>query len=490
VNKAAASIRVNGVQTASGTASAGIALTDGSSTPISIVVTAEDGVTQKTYTVNVTRAAENSKEITSFVFRKADNPTILHDFAGVIHAATHTIGVNVANGTDLVGLKPTLEITGISVSPASGLSQNFSSQVTYTVMAGNSSQQAYEVTVSVLPLATVSGTVTLDPFDAGAITKPSQVTIHNSDSSFTQTISLAWNGSTATYAFTQLIPEGIYTISVLIDMNGGGRSNGDYYGVSSGISVNWDSGTVTRDCTVTVVNTVVSGTITIPPGAGATGKTAVVVLLDRFNTSGGMYTFAWGSGNSETFTISNASAGKYFLLSFIDIDGSGTVNSGDRVGYWGGTGVFPPSPENITLGVGDNISDLIVSLSLQPLATATVNGTLTAPDSVPAGRVYRVYIVPAGDLTSVSLNLNGYAGRIDGIWSATGNSQSFSVPNVFPGNFYVCAIIDYNGNGLGIGDYFGWRGGSGDNPPSAPVVSISEGEIINGIDFSISGSYH
>jgi len=56
LNNPAGSVKVNGMSVTSGTASAAIALSVGSNT-ITTVVTAQDGVTHKTYTVTVTRAS-------------------------------------------------------------------------------------------------------------------------------------------------------------------------------------------------------------------------------------------------------------------------------------------------------------------------------------------------------------------------------------------------------------------------------------------------
>jgi len=76
-----ATIKVNGITTASGTASAQIALAVGSNT-INIVSTAQDGVTAKTYTVAATRAAApgmNNPDETLSVTKPVDNITIEND---------------------------------------------------------------------------------------------------------------------------------------------------------------------------------------------------------------------------------------------------------------------------------------------------------------------------------------------------------------------------------------------------------------------------
>ena len=66
---------------------------------------------------------------------------------GVITEATHTIAITVPYGTDVTSLTPTITYTGKSISPATGVAQNFTSPVTYTVTAADSSTRAYIVTV-------------------------------------------------------------------------------------------------------------------------------------------------------------------------------------------------------------------------------------------------------------------------------------------------------------------------------------------------------
>ncbi|MEO8065930.1 MAG: hypothetical protein ABI643_03725 [Candidatus Doudnabacteria bacterium] len=105
-------------------------------TPQTYTVTADDGSTQD-YLVTVTPAPSSAKAITSF--------KILGN--GTVTEADHTIAVSVPFGTDLSNLTPTIVITGASVSPASGIAQDFSSSQTYTVTAADSSTQDYQVTV-------------------------------------------------------------------------------------------------------------------------------------------------------------------------------------------------------------------------------------------------------------------------------------------------------------------------------------------------------
>ena len=104
--------------------------------PVHYTVTATDGST-KIYTVTVTEAPYAAKEITAF--------TIL-DIDGTVGA--NTISLTVPFGSGLTSLTPTITITGASVSPASGVAQDFTSPVVYTVTAADGSTKTYTVTVT------------------------------------------------------------------------------------------------------------------------------------------------------------------------------------------------------------------------------------------------------------------------------------------------------------------------------------------------------
>ena len=111
--------------------------------PVTYTVTAADGSSQA-YTVTVTILPDSAKAVTGFAFT---SPSA----TGTISAATHTIALNVPYGTNVTALVPTITITGASVAPASGVAQDFTHSVTYTVMAADGSSQAYAVTVTILP---------------------------------------------------------------------------------------------------------------------------------------------------------------------------------------------------------------------------------------------------------------------------------------------------------------------------------------------------
>ena len=84
----------------------------------------------------------SEKQITAFVFT---SPSA----TGVIDEMAKTITVEVSAGTTLTALVPTITVSEKArVNPASGVAQNFTSTVTYTVTAEDGTTAEYRVTVS------------------------------------------------------------------------------------------------------------------------------------------------------------------------------------------------------------------------------------------------------------------------------------------------------------------------------------------------------
>lgn len=165
-------------------------LEEGEAQTATIAVTAQNGVT-KTYTVKVTRVGSSTRAITAFNF--VDPPV-----TGDIIEANHTIAVTVPYGTNVTALTPMIGHTGASVDPASGVPQNFTNPVTYTVRAGDGSTQVYTVTVTKEPNSGGSGiesfthTVEGVNFDVrrvpGGLTFPTDSAVLAFDDSSTATV--------------------------------------------------------------------------------------------------------------------------------------------------------------------------------------------------------------------------------------------------------------------------------------------------------------
>jgi hypothetical protein len=116
--------------------------------PVTYTVTAADATTQA-YVVTVIVGASPAKAITAFSFQGLD-PAVV----GVVNEGTHTVALTVPFGTDVTHLVATFTTTGASVkvgstTQVSGTTANdFTSPVTYTVTAADTTTQAYVVTVT------------------------------------------------------------------------------------------------------------------------------------------------------------------------------------------------------------------------------------------------------------------------------------------------------------------------------------------------------
>lgn len=119
--------------------------------PLFYSVVAADGSIEN-YLVTVTIAKNPAKSLELFRF---DNPAA----TGIIDQAAKTVVVNVPFGTNVASLKAIFTTTGFSVkvgyiAQSSGVTTNdFSSPVTYTVTAEDSTVQSYLVTVNIGPRA-------------------------------------------------------------------------------------------------------------------------------------------------------------------------------------------------------------------------------------------------------------------------------------------------------------------------------------------------
>jgi hypothetical protein len=114
------------------------------SKPVVYTITAEDG-TKQDYTISVEVGKNVEKKIVEFKFGLL-NPVV----AATINEEEKTIKAEVPAGTDITALEPSVAISnGATVTPASGVKQNFTKAVVYTVTAEDGSKQDYTVSVAV-----------------------------------------------------------------------------------------------------------------------------------------------------------------------------------------------------------------------------------------------------------------------------------------------------------------------------------------------------
>jgi len=116
-----------------------------------ILVTSSDNTNENTYTVTFSTASSNAKEILNFVIPNQTGNSIIDNTAS-------TVVVTMPIGTDVTALIPNISISGVSVNPASGVAQNFTNSVIYTVTATDNSTKQYTVSIE---LSSVNNDATL-----------------------------------------------------------------------------------------------------------------------------------------------------------------------------------------------------------------------------------------------------------------------------------------------------------------------------------------
>jgi len=124
-----------------------------------------DPSTAKDYATKYGRTFEviACKAITSFVFTGLD-PQVTGD----INESAKTIALIVPQSTDVTALAPDIEYIGSSISPSSGVAQNFTDPVTYTVTASDDSTVVYTVRVTIIPDYTITITEAPNGSTSGA----------------------------------------------------------------------------------------------------------------------------------------------------------------------------------------------------------------------------------------------------------------------------------------------------------------------------------
>jgi len=120
-----------------------------------VLVTAEDVNYTKSYTVAFSVAKNTETDITDFT---------VAGVSGTVDAIGHTVSVTVPFGTDVTALVPSITLSaGATVNPTSGVAQNFTNAITYTVTAEDgTTSQDWIVTVTVTtPPKSLTNTTTL-----------------------------------------------------------------------------------------------------------------------------------------------------------------------------------------------------------------------------------------------------------------------------------------------------------------------------------------
>ncbi|WP_233268493.1 DUF5018 domain-containing protein [Cellulophaga sp. L1A9] len=124
--------------------------------PVIYTVTAQDQTIQE-YTVTLSVEGNDAKDITDFIIDGVD---------GIITGTN--ISVILPAGTDVTALNLTVIHTGASVNPTSGVAQDFTNPVEYTVTAADGTTKVYTITVSLAPALSSDNDITSFSIDGVA----------------------------------------------------------------------------------------------------------------------------------------------------------------------------------------------------------------------------------------------------------------------------------------------------------------------------------
>ncbi|ACM21054.1 cytochrome c, 20 heme-binding sites [Geotalea daltonii FRC-32] len=381
-----ATTTVNGVPVESGTASGPISLAVESNT-VTVVVTAQDGVTKKTYTVVVTRAPSTNANLSNLTL------------------STGTLTPAFASGTISYTASVTNSTTSLTVTPTA--------QDTTATIKVNGITVASGVASAAIPLAVGSNTInTVVTAQDGSTTTTYTVVVTRAPSTNANLSSLTLSNGTLIPAFasgttyyTASVTNGTTSVTVtptVQDSTATVTING--VSVASGTP----SGAIPLSVGSNTINTVVTAQ------DGSTTKTYTVVVtrapstnanLSNLALSAGTLTPAFASGTtSYAASVSNATSTITVTPTVQDATATITVNG---VAVTSGTASVP-----FALVVGAN----------------TLNTVVTAQD----GATTKIYTVMVTRAASTNANLNNFAlssGTLSPAFASGTTSYTASVSN-------------------------------------------------------------
>ena len=409
-----ASVTVNGVPVVSGTASGAIALNVGPNT-ITTVVTAQDGVTTKTYTVTVTRAASNNDFLNTLALKPYFTLT---QVAGPAHR-NYTATVN--NNT------PSVQVVATTADPTATLTVNGA-----VVASGHPS--------AIIPLNYGANTITVVvTAQDGVSTNTSIITVTRPQSSNALLAALKLsNGAilapafaSATTAYTSNVVNGISSITVTptaADPTASIKVDGSLV----------RSGTASPSIPLIVGANVI--TIAVTAQDGVTTQTYTVTVTRAGPGAGGTYTWT-GAGADNNWNDSNnwSPSSGYPIAGDAAIIGATanmpTVNTASAC-----TSLTITGATTITLASNLNISgNFTINAALSVSGAA---GTITAVSlDVNAGGSFtnaRPFILNTGNLSlGNAAFINNSAG---GTFNATTSPSINMQDNAYISNYGTFAL--------------------------------------------------
>jgi len=391
-----ASVKVGAVVQTSGTTP------NNFTSPVTYTVVAGDGGTQA-YIVTVTVGANTAKALTSFSFA---SPTV----SGTVTESSKTVALTVPFGTNVTALVATFVTTGASVKvgtvvQTSGTTpNNFTSPVTYTVVAADGSTQEYVVTVTIGP-----NTAIIIATQPQAQTKcvGSPVSFSVSASTAVGTLSYQWKNASGN------LTEGHFVGTATNSLSISAVATGDAATYSCSITSTGGGSPVTSTGAILTVNTP-SSTPTLAANVSSVCPPGLVTftITGTLGTGAQWQVYAGGTKlltqptiASNSFTISNISAATSFS---VKAEG-GTCDNASS----------PPTSNSIPIAMNQSsttpaLAANITSVCPPGSVTFTITGTLGT------GAQWKVYVGGIKLSTQPTITSNSFT--ISNISAATSYS--------------------------------------------------------------------
>ncbi|WP_190237050.1 cadherin-like beta sandwich domain-containing protein [Allorhizobium terrae] len=386
-----ATVKINGTAVASGSASTPISLSVGAN-PITVVVTAQDGTTTKSYTVSVTRASSTDATLSNLTLSSGTlspgfAPGTLSYIASVTNATTSlTVTPTVTDSTATVKVNGTAVTSG-SASGSISLSVG-ANPITVRVTAQDGTTiKDYTITVTRASTDATLASLTLSSGTLSPSFTPSGV-------SYTATVSNA----TTSVTVTPTVAESNATVKV----NGTAVASGS---VSGSISLAVGPNTITVRVTAQDGTTVKDYTITVT--RASTDATLASLTL----SSGTLSPSFTPSGVSYTATVSNATTSVTVTPTVAESNATVKVN-GTAVasGSVSGSISLAVGPNTITVRVtaqdGTTVKDYAVTVTRAStdatLAALTLSSGTLSPSFTPSGVSYTATVSNATTTVTVT----------------------------------------------------------------------------------------
>jgi gliding motility-associated-like protein len=397
---AASTVKVNGVTVVSGAASAAIPLNAGPNN-ISVVVTAEDGTTLKTYTVTVTRAASSNSDLSSLalsqgVLSPAFGSGILVYSASVSNAIT-SLQVTPA----IADAGATIKVNGIDVTsgtPSGPIVLSVGPNVITTVVTAADGVTAKTYTVNIARQASGNANLSNLVLSTGALTP-----VFNA-------ATLSYSSSVINTVTSTTVTPTTADAAASIQVNG----------------ANVVSGTASADIVLNEGSNVITTVVTAEDGTIKTYTTTVTRALST-------------DANLSALSISEGTLSPVFAPGIMAYTSS-VPNSTTGI-------TIMPTSENANAAIKVNGVAIVsgTASSVLPLTVGSNNLTvqLTAQDGVTI-TTYTITVTRAASAVSSLSSLTASAGAISPVFDPATLTYSVSVSNTVTGTTITAAATEPN----------------------------------------------